>query len=619
MADSASSAVEPQLPIERTLDTVASLLHAVIAGQRVDAGSVLENFPLPAAVFANSGSEVNAAWHAALGRDLPVSFSVALAKVRGTQVAELFPELEVELPAYTAYYAVAMQPLARGAIVTCAEVTDRVLAKQLGIGARDAAFTGLVPGNPSYYNQSWQTTIRDAWSEAVHPADVARANAALLEVTRKSETGPIEVRLRVGDEYRWHRMRFSRSTGGVIAGSAVDIHVEHEHESERAELLAQTRTALADAERANHLKDEFLTIVSHELRAPLTTMLLWERVLRENSLDAAARGQALDAIHHSAVAQARLIADLVDVARGITGKLYLDIRVVALEELLREACNAARPLALAKSIDLASKHAPPVGGIHGDAIRLRQILDNLLLYSLNSTPPGGKVAVSLVRRGRSVAVEIEDSGRGIAADILPRLFEPFGHVDDVLLRDTSALGLSIAKQLVDLHRGTLTVVSRGLDQGTKFTLTLPSAGNSRSPTPPVGARRAPRLDGARVLVVDDDARVCDALGLLLNRAGVAVDTADSAAMARTRIITSEPHVVICDIAMPGEDGYSFVRKLRADGWTFPAIALTAYATELDARRAVEAGFDVHIAKPISFERLVISLSELLNARRGELA
>jgi signal transduction histidine kinase/CheY-like chemotaxis protein len=618
---------------EQAFSVACSLLQTLIdeltaspdERRRDKAKLALDGFPLPTAVFggiAGSQSIANAAWRVLFPptQTQPARLAAAIEKVADTGRAQATREMAIQLASYVAHFDMNVLPVhgaSPGALVVCIESTDRVLARQLSADPRALIWCGSITRPPTYYSQTWRAAIGRDWDEAIHASDAAPVMAADMEAERTREPRDVEARLFAADgRYSWFRIRFAPNSGGMY-GYAVDIDAEHRYATERRELLDAAHAARVAAEYATQLKDEFLAAVSHELRAPLTTMLLWERVLRESSHDDAARTRALDAIHQSVVTQARLVSDLLDVARGISGKLYLDIRHVEIDKVVSEAYEAARPLAVAKSIDLACKLGIPVGGIHGDATRLRQVMDNLLSNAIKYTPPGGRITVSLRRRGRSIAIEVDDTGRGIPTDLLTKIFEPFKQAEDEISRREGGLGLglTISKQLVDLHRGTLTATSRGLGLGARFTITLPAAGNPRAPSPPMAAPQTARLDGARVLVIDDDARVREALGLLLGRAGVLVDTADSSAMGRARIAALAPDAVICDIAMPGEDGYSFARRLRASGDSVPAIALTGYATQLDAERALEAGFDIHLPKPISFERLVESLGELLAARR----
>jgi signal transduction histidine kinase/ActR/RegA family two-component response regulator len=417
-------------------------------------------------------------------------------------------------------------------------------------------------------------------------------------------------------------LRPIRDGAGATTGAIVLCTLltgEASTEATRAELLARERAARADAERASRLKDQFLAVVSHELRAPLTTMLLWEKVLRETA-DVAMRAQALDAIHESALSQSRLVDDLLDVSRGICGKLHVGLRPLDIERVLREALEAIAPAALAKQIALARRGAPIAAEVQGDAARLRQVLDNLLTNAVKFTEPGGRIAVAVGRQDRSIVIDVEDSGRGLAPESLPRLFEPFSQFDESLMcvNGGLGLGLAIAKQLVALHHGELTAASPGPGRGATFTLRLPIAEAGYGASSAGGIARRRTLDRVRVLIIDDDRRVRDALTLLLDRIGAVVDTAESAESARAQIALRVPDALVCDIAMPDEDGNSFIRRLRASGSSeepIPAIALTAHAMEADVERAIAAGFDLHLAKPIDFERLVESIGELLAAHR----
>jgi signal transduction histidine kinase/CheY-like chemotaxis protein len=613
------------------LAACCSLLHVFVdelgradqpdpARRRLVAAHALEKFPLPAAIFGGIAGDsplANGAWRLLFGEPLPPVVEAALE--HPADVARQLTDFELRRPDYVGYFSIELRPLrvAPGTLAVAAETTDRVIAKQVDISPTTLVWFRDDTSETGHYNELWTRNVAAPWPESIHQADLPRWTSALADVLRGEDAPELEVRLRMADGVlRWHRVRVRRAGSRVVC-SAVDIHALRRREIERTALLAQARSARADADAANRIKDEFLAAVSHELRAPLTTMLLWERVLRENGTDEASRVKALDAIHQSAVAQARLVADLLDFARGISGKLFLDIRFVELANVAQEAVDAARPLAVAKSVDLAFTATPFVGEVHADATRLRQVLDNLLSNAIKFTPAGGKVVVEVTRHGRFVTLSVTDSGRGIAPELLSRIFEPFSQGDDALARREGGLGLglTISKQLVELHRGTLVAASDGAGKGATLTLSLPAAGTPRAPSPPVGMRRTPKLDGARVLVIDDDDHVRTALTVLLGRVGAIVDTAESAAMGHARMVAAEPHVLICDIGMPDEDGYCFVRSLRAAGCKIPSIALTAYATHSDAQRALEAGFDVHLAKPISVERLVETLSELLANRR----
>ncbi len=385
-------------------------------------------------------------------------------------------------------------------------------------------------------------------------------------------------------------------------------------ELELAELAARERAARADAAQAHRLKDRFLTAVTHELRAPLTTMLLWEKVLRDDTADGALRAQALDAIHQSALAQSRLLGDLLDVSRAISGKLRVALRPVDLERLLRAALEAIAPAARAKQIVLDRRGERIAAEVQADGDRLRQVLDSLLDNAVKFTESGGRITVAVAQRDRMVSIDVEDTGRGISPERLPDLFEPFHQLDDASARVDGGfgLGLAIAKHLIALHHGELTAASEGPGRGATFTLTLPIADQRRATQAPRGAH-GPELAHVRVLVIDDDPRVRRALALLLGRAGAVVDTVESAEAARAQIALRPPAVIVCDVTLHAEDGNSFIQRLRASGQTIPAIALTAYAMESDVQRALDAGFDVHLAKPVDFDRLAEHIEELAAA------
>ncbi len=397
-------------------------------------------------------------------------------------------------------------------------------------------------------------------------------------------------------------------------------------ERERAELIARERAARADAEQAHWLKDRFLSAVSHELRAPLTTMLLWEKVLRDEATSEAAseatsgalRAQALDAIRQSALAQSRLVGDLLDLSRALSGKLHVDLRPQDLERVLRAALEAIAPAARARQIVLDRRGAPAVALVLADGARLRQVLDALLDNAVKFTEPKGRVTLAVERREGMIAITVEDTGRGIAPERLPGVFEPFRRLEHAPARTERGvglgLGLAIARKIAALHHGELTAASEGPGRGASFTLTLPIADEARPRAPE--DEREPALAAIRVLVVDDDARVRRALALLLGRAGAVVDTVESAEAARVQIALQPPDVIVCDVTLQAEDGNRFLQRLRAAGQTTPAIALTAYGTEDDVKRALDAGFDVHLAKPVDFDRLAEQIGALVAARRA---
>jgi signal transduction histidine kinase/ActR/RegA family two-component response regulator len=505
-------------------------------------------------------------------------------------------------------------------IVACEDITDEVVARQLSVPPTALVWSGPLSGDPDYVNQRWSAYAGTdpTWQHAIHPDDLAACIEGLTAALR--ERGPTELDARVrgvDGGSRWHRIRFVLgSSGSRWSGTAIDIHEAHLR-TERDELVARVKAAKADAETASRLKDQFLAVVSHELRTPLTTIVLWEGILRDETADPALRARALEAIRQSALSQSRVVGDLLDLSRATTGKLHIDLRPLEISSLVRQAIDTLAPAALAKQITIEHRNSLPGGvEVEGDPGRLHQVLENLLSNALKFTAPGGRITVGLARRGRSIEIEVADTGRGISADLLAHVFEPFTQSDDALTRGAGGLGLglAIAKELVELHGGTLVAASDGPGRGATLTATLPALPDRDTAAPPSGVARVRSLPRTRVLVIDDDQRVREALTLLLERAGAVVDSADSAPAARVRIADQPPDVLVCDIAMPGEDGYTFVRGLRAEGSRVAAIALTAYASDADVARALDAGFDRHVAKPIDFERLLEQIDELAAAR-----
>ena len=598
---------------------------------RRDALDLIEESELPTAVLdvaSRTPRVVNAAWRTLFG---PRDAYTAIAGVDDACRAgatTYFAELALELGGRPAYAAAMLWPsrdelgATTRVTVVCADITDEVVARQLATGAATLVWSGRLGCDADYFNRRWSSCAGDhpAWQRAVHPDDVAKCTAGLRWAVREHGSIDVEARVRRADaEWRWHRLRFEiAASGSRWFGTAIDIHDARNAEAERNEWLARERAARADAEQANHLKDQFLSAVSHELRAPITTMMLWEGVLRDDGADPALRAKALDTICQSALAQSRLVGDLLDLARAIAGKLHIDLHPVDIEHVAGGALDAVAPAARAKQIALVRRGAVPGVQVMGDAARLHQVLATVLSHAVALTDPGGRVTLAVSRRGRSVAIEIEDTSRGVEAELLHLMFEPFNQLYDSSMRAAGrlAVGLALVKQLVELHHGTIAASSAGPGCGTKFAIALTAAAARRTATPVREIPGIPRLDRTRVLVIDDDPRVREALALLLDRAGAVVDTADSAEMARVKIARARPEAVVCDIAMPVEDGYSFIRGMRAAGSELAAIALTAFATESDIERSLAAGFDRHLAKPIDIARLVASIDELVVARRA---
>jgi signal transduction histidine kinase/ActR/RegA family two-component response regulator len=394
--------------------------------------------------------------------------------------------------------------------------------------------------------------------------------------------------------------------------------------------LDRERAARAEAEESSRLKDEFLATVSHELRTPLTAVLGWTHLLRDGRLDEKATAHALDTVERNARAQQQLIEDLLDVSRIITGKLRLDVRRVAPASFIEAAIEAVLPAAEAKGIVLEKSLSPDVSALTGDPARLQQVVWNLLSNAIKFTPRGGRVHVCLEGAGSHAEISVNDTGDGIRREFLPYVFDRFRQADQTTARRYGGLGLGLAivRHLVELHGGTVRAESEGDGKGATFTVRLPLVparkagdGDGAAVPPPsaVETRRAvecpDKLDGLRVLVVDDEADTLDLIKVLLAQCGAEVSTATSSAEALGLFAESTPDVIISDIGMPGEDGFELIRKVRElppeRGGRTPAVALTAYARAADRLRVLRSGYQMHVAKPVELAELVAVVANVV--------
>jgi signal transduction histidine kinase/DNA-binding response OmpR family regulator len=409
-----------------------------------------------------------------------------------------------------------------------------------------------------------------------------------------------------------------------------EIAERKQAEEERAKLLIREQAARADAEQANRTKDEFLATLSHELRTPLSAILGWTHLVRTGKLDEPQFNRAFETIERNARSQSQLIDDLLDVSRIITGKLQIELRQVDLTPVVEAAFEAVRPAFEAKGIDFQIDADAPPCFVLGDATRLQQVLWNLFSNAVKFTPQGGQVRVEMNRCDPAVEITVRDSGIGIKADFLPYIFDRFRQADGSTTRAHGGLGLglSIVKHLVQLHQGYVKVESAGPNQGSTFKVTLPLATADRISASTaieeeqngngIVANGAPLLEGLRVLVVDDEADSRELVTAILTRSGGQVKCSESAADALRAIKDWDPDVLVSDIGMPHEDGYSLIKKLRRlktkRARQIPAIALTAYATEEDRSQVLSAGFQIHVAKPIEPNVLVMSIATLVGRR-----
>ncbi|AKJ06726.1 Two-component hybrid sensor and regulator [Archangium gephyra] len=395
---------------------------------------------------------------------------------------------------------------------------------------------------------------------------------------------------------------------------------------DNARLFALAQEERQRAEEANRLKDDFLATVSHELRTPLTAMIGWLKMLRSGRLPPDKHAKALETVDRNTQAQAQLIEDLLDVSRIISGKLRMETQPVHLVDVLQAAMESVRPAADARTIQLLAELEPGEHVVMGDAGRLQQVVWNLLSNAVKFSPGGSRVWVRLRRVETSLEVTVRDEGPGVPADFLPHIFERFRQLEGGTTRRHGGLGLGLAivRHLVELHGGTVHAASEGAGQGATFTVLLPPATprqvRTERPAPPAVLPPHAVLSRRRILVVDDEEDNREVLKVMLEEYGALVVTAASASEALRAVREGRPDLLVSDIGMPGEDGYRLISQVRAlpaeEGGGVPAVALTAYARVEDRTRALTAGFNMHVAKPVEPTELLSILSNLVMLSAG---
>jgi signal transduction histidine kinase/CheY-like chemotaxis protein len=383
---------------------------------------------------------------------------------------------------------------------------------------------------------------------------------------------------------------------------------------ENVRLLELERTARQAAEDSNRLKDEFLATVSHELRTPLTAILGWSRLLEGGTLDDSVTQQAVEVIWRNAKAQAQIVDDILDVSRIITGNLYLDLNPVEVVPVVENAINVVRPTADAKGIRIEKYFDATPSMVSGDANRLQQVIWNLLSNAVKFTDGGGRVCVKVARIGPAVEVSVSDTGKGISKEFLPYVFDRFRQADSTTTRQHGGLGLglAIARHLVEIHGGTINADSHGEGYGAAFTIRLPLIESTTKafakPDQHKLAQSQQLLSGLNVLIVDDDSDTLTLMATALKRRQANVTAVSSAGEAIRAITRKRPDVLVSDIAMPDEDGYGLIKKIRSleNGVSenIPAVAITAYAKDEDRDRALSAGFQIYLAKPVELTELI---------------
>jgi PAS domain S-box-containing protein len=471
---------------------------------------------------------------------------------------------------------------------------------------------------------------------------------SMSDISRDPEGGRVRVRETLGSEPYHHfesvqyrkdgtemYLEVNASKVGYKGRTAIlsinrDVTGRRLAERERERLLASERAARGEAEEASRAKDEFLATVSHELRTPLTSILGWTQILRKGKFDGDMAALGLEVIERNSRAQVQLIEDLLDVSRLVSGKLHLEMGPTSLLSVITAAVEVVRPAAEAKQIELRMQADASIGQVQGDPGRLQQVVWNLLTNAVKFTGEGSQVEVRLERIRGHAQITVSDTGQGISADFLPYVFDRFRQADSSLTRRHGGLGLGLAivRQLVEMHGGTVRAESGGEGRGASFTVRLPlREGRSigRPLVDEVGHRASsaghshlsgghPFVEGLRVLVVDDDAGTREMLLEMLGQNGAEVTACSSAAEALELLHRARPDVLVSDIAMPGEDGYALIRKVRGlrpeQGGRTPAVALTAHAKAEDRQRALSAGYEVFVPKPVEADELLGAIAGL---------
>ena len=488
---------------------------------------------------------------------------------------------------------------------------------------------------------TWNKKFADMWSI---PADVLESgdHAGLQDVTSSQFKKPAAFRERISAIYAsslpetfdvletadgryYERYSKIQRVDGKNVGrvwSFRDITERKGAEVERERLLMSEREARERAELETRMKDEFLATLSHELRTPLNAILGWANLLRETR-DEREIAEGLEVIERNARAQTQIIEDLLDMSRIISGKVRLDVQRVDLLSVINSAVESVKPTAAAKEIRLTSALDPLAGPISGDPARLQQILWNLLTNALKFTQRGGRVHVILERVNSHLEISVSDNGHGIAPEFLPHVFDRFRQADASSTREHRGLGLGLAivKNLAELHGGSVRAKSPGQEKGSTFTIALPMVTadidpKRRHPRASTGESFDGKLDlhDVRVLAVDDEADARHLIKRILAGCGARVETAESGSAALRALRKTKPQVLVMDIGMPQEDGYTAIKRIRElsseEGGTVPAIALTAFARSEDRRRAILSGFQMHLAKPVEPAELIAMVASL---------
>jgi PAS domain S-box-containing protein len=555
--------------------------------------------------------------------------------------------------------------------------------RMLSEGIPEMVWTTNAQGLTDYTNQRWceysgltlEETVGTGWHKVLHPDDLPTTIQRWKQSLQTGTPYDNEQRFKRASDgtYRWHLVRaypLTDNQGNIIKwfGTCTDIHDKKQIEQQRAHLLELEQAARAEAEAANRVKDQFLAILSHELRSPLNPILGWTKLLRNRKLDPTATDRALDTIERNAKLQIQLIDDLLDVSRILRGKLSLNLAIVNLTTVIGAALETVQLAAQTKKIQL--EYIPPDAEdtgtretkgnvsksfstssilVQGDSNRLQQVIGNLLSNAVKFTPSGGRVEVRLEvvndgEMGRTISpppppppppphknryaqITVKDTGMGISSEFLPHVFEYFRQADSSTTRKFGGLGLGLAivRHLVELHSGVVTADSPGEGQGATFTVKLPlieqqGEGREKNTEQQSNKLTSSYLAGLRILVVDDNPDTRNFLDYCLKEYGATVTVASSANQALAALAQLQHDLLISDIGMPEVDGYSLIEQIRAvppeQGGNIRAIALTAYAGDSDRSRLLAAGFQAHIAKPVDIDQLLLAIADLCRTKNN---
>lgn len=503
-------------------------------------------------------------------------------------------------------------------------------------------FTARADGALDYFNQQWKDYTGLApeqmagweWTKLIHSEDMDESLKRWRHSLNTGEPFQMECRFRRADgNYRWHliQTRARRDSRGNIlmwVGSNTDIDPIKRADEEKKQLLENERIARSEAERANQLKDEFLATLSHELRTPLNAILGWSQLILQGTMGKEDIQRGLETIERNARAQNKLIEDLLEMSSIISGKVRLDVQLLDFADIAEAAVESIAPAAEAKGIRIRKTIDSAAGWVSGDNNRLQQVIWNLLSNAVKFTPKGGTVEVIVERVSSHLHVVVKDSGMGIKPEFLAYVFDRFRQADSTLTRNHGGLGLGLAivKQLVGLHGGTVRAESDGEDKGSAFIISLPLA--------PVSEKKDHRsaastqitfedghiaLPGVKVLVIDDEQDARELIKEVLTLFQADVITVATAAAGLEILKNQRPDVIVSDIGMPEKDGYQFIREVRSlpatDGGKTPAIALSAFAHSEDRTRAITAGYQMHLSKPVESHELVAAIKNLTGLLR----